>query len=170
MKKHPYWSNSFRSHGDPFQTLVKLWQQTPLFKDIPDRQCRDLCHGLLPRRYQADEYIFRQDEIGIGAVLITQGRIAIRYDGTTLAELEPGDFLGEVALVSEEPRTADAVALVDTELYFLLRPSVDEWMQRSPRHGIVFLRNLSSVLASRLRETNQILSQLKGETFIVGDQ
>lgn len=159
MTRHPLWQNLFRTRTDRLTESVRLWRTTPLLAGISGRKARQLVADMHHRHYEPGEYIFRQGDVGAGAVMIRSGQVEIRAGVRVLAELAPGDFFGEVALVSEETRTADAVATAPTELMFLMRSNLDEWVQRSPRAGGDFMRNLAHVLAERLRLTNQQLSE-----------
>jgi len=91
-------------------------------------------------------------------VLIRSGGVEIKAGEKLLAELQSGDFFGEVALIIDEPRTADALATEDSELIFFLRSDLEEWIQRSPSNGAQFMLNIAKVLAARLRHTNILLS------------
>lgn len=157
MSDHPIWQNLFRPRPDRLTASTRLWQNTPLFGGISERRARQLVAGMHHRRYRDGEAVFRQGDAGAGAALVYSGGVDIRAGETLLAELEPGDFFGEVALVNDEPRTADAWARGETELLFLMRPNLHEWVQRSPRSGSRFMTNLAQVLAGRLRRANQQL-------------
>ncbi len=158
MSRHPLWQNLFRPTADRLTESVQLWRATPLLAGISGRKARQLVADMHHRHYDTGEYIFRQGDVGAGAVMLRSGSVEIRAGATVLAELGPGDFFGEVALVSEESRTADAMATTPTELMFLMRSNLDEWVQRSPRAGECFMRNLAHVLAERLRRANKQLS------------
>ena len=131
---------------------------TPLFDRISQRQCRELVKTMHPRQYKKDELVFSSGEIGASIVLIRSGGIEIKAADKLLAELGSGDFFGEVALIIDEPRTADAIATEDSELIFFLRSDLEEWVKRSPRSGAQFMLNIATVLAARLRHTNILLS------------
>ena len=73
--------------------------------------------------------------------------------------LSDGDFFGEIALVLDVARTADAIATEDTELIFFLRPELDEWLARSPYFAGRLGANLAYVLAQRLLQANKALVQ-----------
>lgn len=159
MSRHPLWHNLFRPRSDRLSESVQLWRDTPLLAGISGRKARQLVSDMHHRHYEPGEHVFRQGDVGAGAVMIRSGKVEIRAGVRVLAELGPGDFFGEVALVSEESRTANAVATAPTELMFLMRSNLDEWVQRSPRAGECFMRNLAHVLAERLRRANQQLSE-----------
>ena len=157
-KNHPLWHNLFRRQDDRLTQVTELWMQTPLFENISYRKCRELVNNMHPRQYKKGEKVFNAGDIGTSVVLIRHGGIEIRAGDKLLAELQAGDFFGEVALIIDEPRTADAISTDQTELIFFLRSDLEEWIQRSPQDGAVFMLNIAKVLAARLRHTNILLS------------
>ncbi len=156
--KYPLWQNLFRPKGDRLTEVTKMWMDTPLFEKISEHKCRELVNTMHPREYQKGEKVFNSGDIGTSVVLIRKGGIEITAGEKLLAELHAGDFFGEVALVIDEPRTADAVTSEESELIFFLRSDLEEWIQRSPRDGAQFMLNIAKVLAARLRHTNILLS------------
>jgi len=157
--KHPLWENIFRHKDDRITEVCNLWSETPLFKGISKSYIRRLVKNMHPRLYTTDEIIFKTGDIGSGAVLIKSGEVAIKAGEKVLAVLTKGDFFGEVALVVDEARTADAVASTDCELIFFLRPDLEEWLHSSPKPGAQLMANISKVLAGRLRHANDMLAQ-----------
>jgi len=157
-KKAPLWYNFFRPAGDQVTEVTQLWMNTPLFEGISYSKCRELVKNMHPRQYQKNETIFTSGDIGTSVILIHHGSVDISAGDKLLAELQSGDFFGEVALIIDEPRTADAIAAEESELIFFLRSDLEEWIQRSPRDGAQFMLNLSRVLAARLRHTNILMS------------
>lgn len=156
--QHPLWHNLFRKKDDRITQVTDMWMATPLFENIAKRECRELVKTMHPRHYKKGEMVFNSGDIGVSIVLIRSGSIEIRAAEKLLAELVAGDFFGEVALIIDEPRTADAVAMEDSELIFFLRSDLEEWVKRSPKSGAQFMLNIATVLAARLRHTNILLS------------
>lgn len=157
------WRNIFRRHDPWYDSVAELWSRTPLFNDISNREIRRLTHAMHLRHYDSGEVIFRANELGAGAAIILSGKVAIQTDGVTLAELGPGDFFGEVSLVLDELRTADAVALEKSELVFFLRIDLDEWVARSPHYGAILSKNLAYILAERLQYANRVIAEHKDD-------
>ena len=155
---HPLWHNLFRRQDDRLTQVTELWMQTPLFENISQHKCRGLVNNMHPRQYKKGEKVFSAGDIGTSVVLIRHGGIEIKAGDKLLAELQTGDFFGEVALIIDEPRTADAICTDDSELIFFLRSDLEEWIQRSPHDGAIFMLNIAKVLAARLRHTNILLS------------
>ena len=153
------WSNLFRPRDSELQTIAGLWQQTPLFRGIPERQTELLCAKMHVRQFGNGETVFKRGDQGAGAILVLEGGVRIMADQTELARLESGDFFGEIALAAPEKRTADAVATSDSRLVYMLNQDLEEWIEYEPRLGARFLMNLSAALAQRLFEANRRIAE-----------
>ena len=154
-----FWSNIFKSGDSELQTITSLWQQTPLFDGIPQRQTEFLCAKMHLRQFKSDEVIFNLGDQGAGAILVLEGSVKVMASTTELALLGKGDFFGEMALAATERRTADAIALSPTRLVFFLKQDLEEWIEYEPRLGSRFLMNLSAALAQRLYQANELIAK-----------
>ena len=76
---------------------------------------------------------------------------------TILAILENGSFLGEMALVNEAPRSANARSLERTYTLALYRNDLGRLIQRDPKTACQIYRALASIVGDRLRSTNELL-------------
>jgi len=153
-RKHPLWANLFSKADKEQEAIDDLWLNTPLFSGISPRHLRSITADLSPRTYQKGEVIFKTGEIGMGAALIVSGSVDIQSEGATLATLKRGDLFGEVALATDETRTADALAAEPTNLVFFMKQDLEDLVKQSPSLAAQLALNLSKVLAVRLRETN----------------
>jgi len=154
-----FWSNIFRTRDSELQTIVQLWQETPLFRDIPERQTAFLCDKMHLRQFKPGESVFKLGDQGAGAILVLEGSVRIMANNTELALLERGDFFGEIALAATERRTADATAVEASRLVYFLKQDLEEWIEYEPRLGARFLMNLSAALAERLYQANALIAQ-----------
>ena len=154
-----FWSNIFKQPENEVQTIARLWQATPLFRDIPPKQTAFLCETMHVRQFKANEVIFNRGDQGAGAIMVLQGAVKVMTNETELASLDVGDFFGEIALASSENRTADAIAISDAKLVFFLKQDLEEWIEYEPRLGARFLMNLSATLAQRLYHANNLIGQ-----------
>ncbi len=159
LVQHPFWHNLFRRSVTLESTIADLWLNTALFDRIARRHCETMVPNMQLRQYGKGEVIFNQGDLGIGVVMILSGSVSISSNGNQLALLSKGDFFGEVALVSDEPRTADAFADQDSELVFFLRPHLIELLEQHPPIASQLMLNLARVLASRLRASNDMLNR-----------
>lgn len=66
----------------------------------------------------ADESIVRSDAIGRECFVVVDGRFEVRRDDVVIS-VGPGEFVGELALLTRQPRTATVTAEVDSTVYVL---------------------------------------------------
>ncbi|MGB1110296.1 MAG: cyclic nucleotide-binding domain-containing protein, partial [Gammaproteobacteria bacterium] len=79
----------------------------------------------------------------------------------SIAVLGKGDVFGEIAFLSESPRSAEVRAVTDLELLVLTQESMQRAMARMPEISARILFNLSLTLCERLRDsTRNWLSQM----------
>jgi CRP-like cAMP-binding protein len=77
-----------------------------------------------------------------------------------LAELETGDFFGEMALLGDTMRSATAIARERSELIGFFHPDLEEIINLHPHIGAKIAMGLSKTLAERLRYTNGRLREI----------
>jgi CRP-like cAMP-binding protein len=110
----------------------------------------------------AGDYVVRKGERGTEVYMVVSGRVRVSDrlpDGTEkiLTRLEPGAVFGEMALVSQEPRSASVVAETAVEVLRLDVEAFELIRRRFPFTGAKLFRNLARVLALRLRHTSTML-------------
>ncbi len=127
-----------------------------LFKSLSRNQLTRVLMTLYHRNYQPGETIFEEGEIGRALFVIESGKIALHKKDRKgnlreLAVLEGGDFFGEMALLEEIPRSAAAVAIEPSSLFFLYKSSLDSFIEDKPAIGALILSELAKLGARRLR-------------------
>jgi hypothetical protein len=116
------------------------------------------------------EFVVRKGERGTEMYMLVSGRVRVSDrlpDGTekVLARLEPGAVFGEMALVSQEPRSAYVIAETAVEVLRLDLDAFERIRRRFPYTGAKLFRNLARILALRLRHTTTML--LEGQPLAV---
>lgn len=100
--------------------------KVPLFKELKRRQLERLAQTVVPNDYQAGQDIVTQGESGVGLFVIVSGEaevIHVRTDGSkaVVNVLGETDYFGELALLTEGPRTASVIATQPTKCLVLTR-------------------------------------------------
>lgn len=102
------------------------------------------------RLASAGEVVMREGEAGEEAYLLERGRLRVTRNGVQLAELGPGDWVGEMSLLLDEPRSATVTAITDAQLRRVTRDSFGRLLAQDPRRTQELLRQL----ARRVREAS----------------
>jgi CRP-like cAMP-binding protein len=86
-------------------------QEVPLFSGLSKRQLKRLSRLFKERRFAAGRPIVKQGEMsGVGFFVISEGEASVSVDGTFVKRLGPGDYFGELALISQRERAATVTA------------------------------------------------------------
>lgn len=107
-----------------------------IFKDSPKA-----------RSVQAGQVIFRRGDHAEEMYVVLEGSVDIKVDDRVVESLPPGSIFGEMAIADDYPRSADAVAAVDSTI----EPIDQEWFKHLVRKSPSFGLHVMSVMAKRLR-------------------
>lgn len=162
--KNAYWKNIFTNWGKKESETVTIIKKIPIFTNLNYRELEEVSKLLHDRVYKPDEYIFKRHAPGEGMFIIHSGEVNIIVGEATgnthvLAELSNGDFFGEMALMEDEVRSAAALAKDHTKLLGFFRPDLQTLIEINPSLGNKILQNLSEVVCTRLRKTNELLME-----------
>ncbi len=128
-----------------------------LFGDLPDHARLRVGRIVSERFVAPGEVVMRQGEPGDTLFVIVQGQFSVRINGAEVAVAEAGEHFGELALVDEEPRSADIIAKGFGHLIGIDRAALQEFCIVEPGLGNVMLWRLLNTLGHRLRAANQKL-------------
>lgn len=104
-----------------FSARLELLARSPIFAPQPVTTLERLAGRLIPFSASADDTIIHEGDNGELVYLIARGRLQVLAEGVPVATLEPGDHVGEIALLRGVRRTATIVALEPVELFALPR-------------------------------------------------
>jgi CRP-like cAMP-binding protein len=121
-------------------------------------QDADALLALVRRRKVArDEPILRAGSAGDEVVVVLAGRVKLVAYGAdrrevVLALRGPGELIGEMAALSSQRRTADAIAVDDVEIGLLAAQELSGFLREHPDASFVLIRMLVSRLAEATRD------------------
>jgi len=95
-----------------------LINQVPMFRDLGTETIADISHVLRSRDFARGTTVFRRGERGECMYFIVSGEVEVQASPTAVV-LGAGQFFGEIALISGEPRSASTVATRPTQLLIL---------------------------------------------------
>ncbi len=148
---------------DPLLQMVerlRFLRSVPVFKDLNPEDLMKLAEIASPVEYPAGTVIFKKGDPGDVMCVVVRGKVENRDRGQVVATQKANDFFGELALFDQEPRSADAVCVEDTEVLEIGGADLESLMERRPE----IAREIIRVLAKRLRATTakMVASSLGG--------
>jgi CRP-like cAMP-binding protein len=162
------WKNIFSERVIHKGSTEEVLSKVPAFADLTARELKEVAAIVHKRQYRTGEPVFYQGDPGLGMYIIQDGEVSIAISGKDgeareLAVLSEGDFFGELALLDESPRSADAVCKTDCFLIGFFRPDLFELIEKHSTLGNKIVLKLAEIVAQRLRQTDKELSKLKSQ-------
>jgi len=133
----------------PLIEQILFLQSVPIFRELSGEELHFIAGITIEVSIPKGETLFHAGDPGDAMYLVLDGSVSIRLDGQEIVSMGKRDCFGEMAVLDNLPRSADAVAAEDTELLRIDAQSFDELLQE--KHQIV--KGIFKVLSSRLRES-----------------
>ena len=143
-----------------------------LFLDLPpEAVARIGALGIREACYRG-QTIIEEGEEGNDLLLLLSGRVGIQIESISpyvevgINKLDAGDVIGEMAIIDPAPRSATVVALEACEIFRVPSEPLLDLFASEPAWGMLFMRNLASILSGRLRMMNRrILNLIRARYF-----
>jgi len=138
------------------QSLARV----PLFRRLEPEELEHLAEEVDQVNYQAGETIFHEHDRGDALYILEEGTVRIwvmdeDVHEVTLAELTPGDFFGELAVLDRGERSSSATAITDIHLHRLSSDDFQQFLIDHPDAAI----DVICEIAARMRQTNLLVTQ-----------
>ena len=132
---------------------LALLQGVPLFAGLSKKEPIAVSKATEQLEYGEGEVLARQDSVGNEAYVVVDGSITIRRNGRKIATLGRGGVAGEMALLDDEPRSADLVAAENSVILYISRREFGGLLEANTKLMSKVLRTL----AQRLRAADRSL-------------
>jgi len=132
----------------------------PLFKRLTPEELEQLAQEVDQVQFDADETIFNEQDKGDALYVVESGSVRIwvldeDVKPVTLAELKPGEFFGELAVLDRGPRSTNATAIEETALHRLSSDDFQKFLMEHPDVAI----DVICEIGARMRQTNVLVSK-----------
>lgn len=142
--------------------------QQQIFKTLPEDALKELVEHIESEAYESGDTILKKDDPGDSMYIIRQGSVEVQvlndnHEKVFTAYLGPGDFFGEMALLTGEKRGANVLASGDlnTECLRIAKENLEPMLREHPR----IARFLTEILGKRLLEGEQLRQVGKYQLF-----
>lgn len=138
-----------------------MLNEIPLFEGLPEPQLAELLSLTHEFTYPRGSIITSQGELSNSLHIILEGRLKVFVNGSegkqvVLSFLTTGDFVGELSLLDNEPRSASVLAVAKTRTLMLTQEAFNRFVDNHPETLLPMLR----VLAKRLRALDETICSL----------
>ncbi len=126
---------------------VELIRQVPLFSQLSRREVEEVTKIADEIDLKAGKVLMREGDRGNEFFVLLDGAAEVERGGKRVNMLGPGDFFGEIALVSRSPRTATVTTIEPSDLLVITGTSFRALLEHSPRIQLRVLEALADRLA-----------------------
>jgi CRP/FNR family cyclic AMP-dependent transcriptional regulator len=130
-------------------TKVQALKRVPLFDGLSRKELAQLAKVSEDLEVEPGKVLCKEGETGHEFFVIVDGNVNVTRNGRRVATRDGGDFVGEIALVEEMPRTATVTAETPVRLFVLTRKDFRHLLDQQP----AVERKVLRALARRLAET-----------------
>jgi CRP-like cAMP-binding protein len=140
---------------------LDLIRRVPLFSMLTNDQAQAIADGVVKRRFRRGEIIVEQGRKSNALFILLTGRARVvtadsRGREVILAVLEPGDYLGEMSLIDNDPHSATVRAEVQTDVLVLGRTEFARCLPENSSLSYAIMRGL----VQRLRNADRQIESL----------
>jgi CRP/FNR family cyclic AMP-dependent transcriptional regulator len=124
-------------------TKVQALRRAPLFEDLSRKELVQLARASEDLEVAPGKVLCNEGEVGQEFFVIIDGKVEVTRKGKRVAMRGGGEFVGEIALLEETPRTATVTAKTPLRLFVLTRKDFRHLVNENPSVERKVLRALA---------------------------
>ena len=145
--------------SDSTRRFIHILEKIPMFERLTPSQALEILKICTPRSFAAREVVCEFDSKSTEMYILLSGRLVVTApDGTPITYLTPITSVGEMGVLTGQPRSARVVAAEPSNVFLLTRIKFEVLIRKFPDAGFVIFRNIIQTLSSRLGSTNDQLT------------
>lgn len=146
------------------KSLEELIKSVEIFDGLETRDINKVLKVASGKKYEKDEVIFKEGDLGDCFYLIIEGSVRIEKNVEhdkieSVAQLKTGDYFGEMSLLDGEPRSASVIANETSKLLEVKNSQFIKIVMNDDNFARKVLWAFCITFAKRLRATNTLLGQ-----------
>ncbi len=142
--------------GDVAGGIVRLLRQSALFAELQPEETEELARAAMQRLYYAPEPILHQGSPGTSLFILNEGLLGVWMKDAQgvdrqVAQIHPGEFFGELSLLTGEPRSATVIPVTDCLITEIGKEAMSKLLEARPELADVLSRALAGRQAANQR-------------------
>jgi CRP-like cAMP-binding protein len=143
------------------KSKLELIRRVPLFSLLTDEQARTIADKVVNRRYRRGDYIVERGKTSNALFILLTGRARViaanqRRREVILAELEPGDYVGEMSLIDNQPHSASVRVTAQADVLILGHADFARCLPENAKLSYAIMRGLVQRLRSATRQIESL--------------
>jgi CRP-like cAMP-binding protein len=130
---------------------IELLKRTALFAQCTKAELLEVALGADEREAQEGERLTEEGRRGREFFVLVEGAVAVSRVGRKVAKLGPGDWFGEIAILTYKPRTATVTATSPVRLLVVSDGAFRRVVETTPRIALSVLRSVAERLEHDVR-------------------
>lgn len=129
-------------------SILTLLKSVPLFSELSLDDLSEIESQAKYQTFIAEDIIFKRGDVGRELFIIIEGEIDIVYEGRILVTLKAGSYFGEMALLENGTRSADAVVRTNCKLLCIYQHVFIQYAMKNPTILLDLCRSMSKTINS----------------------
>ncbi|MCL1971823.1 MAG: cyclic nucleotide-binding domain-containing protein [Endomicrobia bacterium] len=143
---------------DAIKADIEFLKGVSIFSHLNDRALAKIALIIFKKNYMTGEQIYKPNQEANVLYIVKKGEVLVKNQRVDKTVGE-GDFFGEISLLENRRHDSVASALKDSELYLIYRVKFDDMADSNAKVGLRIMKNISSILETRLKCSEQVLPQ-----------
>ncbi|MBN2385655.1 MAG: cyclic nucleotide-binding domain-containing protein [Anaerolineales bacterium] len=133
------------------EPMIGKLRNISLFRDLPEHELETLAGKVVDRTYAPGEAIIHKGDIGDSLFLIVDGAVKVVSEDAQGGELilnqcKPGETVGEMSMLDQDPRSATVIATVPTRALELKHAAFMDTITQRPELSLYLIRSITARL------------------------
>ena len=125
---------------------MELLKRTALFAQCTKAELTEVALSADEREAAEGDRLTEEGQRGREFFVLVEGSVAVRRGGRKIADLGPGDWFGEIAILTYKPRTATVTATSPVRLLVISDRAFRRVVETTPRIALTVLRSVAERL------------------------
>ena len=144
--------------------FIGILAKIPMFQRLQPVQALEILKICKPATFDDRETLVAHGSKSTEMYILLSGKLIVTApDGTALTTLSPITSVGEMGIITNQPRTANVICSGKANVFEISKIKFEVLLKKFPDVGFVIFRNIIQTLSSRLDSTNQHLVESQRE-------